>query len=204
MDWLDFTTTITDGMAYWPDNAPVHIKRTLSMADGAAANVSEISMSVHTGTHVDAPLHFLADGTDAAQLDLSKLMGPALLVAVNSEKFISRADVEHLQLKPGSRVLFKTRNSAREWSTEPFNPDFVRVGADAAAWLQEQGVVCVGVDYLSVGDAQAHNILLGAGISVIEGLALQHAEPGEYELLCLPLKIKGVDGAPARVLARRR
>ena len=204
MDWLDFTTTITDGMAYWPDNAPVHIRRTLSMADGAAANVSEISMSVHTGTHVDAPLHFLPDGTDAAQLDLSKLMGPALLVAVDSQKFISKADIGHLKLEKGSRVLFKTRNSDREWSTEPFNPDFVRVGADAAAWLREQGVVCVGVDYLSVGDADTHHTLLGSGISVIEGLALQHAEPGEYELLCLPLKIKGTDGAPARVLARKR
>lgn len=203
MNWLDFTTTITDGMAYWPDNAPVHIKRTLSMADGAAANVSEISMSVHTGTHVDAPLHFLADGFDAAHLDLTTLMGPALLVAVDSEKFITKADIEHLKLEKGGRVLFKTRNSAREWSTEPFNPEFVRVGADAAEWLREQGVVCVGVDYLSVGDAAAHHALLGAGISVIEGLALQHAEPGKYELLCLPLKIKGTDGAPARVLARK-
>ncbi|SDX34427.1 cyclase family protein [Hymenobacter psychrophilus] len=203
MDWLDLTTSITDGMAYWPDNAPVRIRRTLSMADGAAANVSEISMSVHTGTHVDAPLHFLADGMDAAQLNLSHLMGPALLVAVDSERFISQADIAHLQLAPGSRVLFKTRNSDREWSLEPFDPNFVRVGADAAAWLRAQGVVCVGVDYLSVGAADTHHNLLGAGISVIEGLALQHAAPGEYELLCLPLKIAGTDGAPARVLARR-
>ncbi|RFP65985.1 cyclase family protein [Hymenobacter lapidiphilus] len=203
MEWLDFTTPITDGMAYWPDNAPVRIRRTLSMADGAAANVSEVSMSVHTGTHVDAPLHFLADGSDAASLDLSQLMGPALLVAVDSEKFIALADVEHLKLEKRSRVLFKTRNSARNWSTEPFNPDFVRLGAEAAVWLRDKGVVCVGVDYLSVGNADTHHILLGSGISVIEGLALQHAQPGEYELLCLPLKIKGTDGAPARVLARK-
>ena len=204
MDWLDFTTTISAGMAYWPDNAPVCIKRTLSMADGAAANVSEISMSVHTSTHVDAPLHFLPDGDDVTKLDLSTLMGPALVVEIEHPEFITKPEIEHLQLGKGSRVLFKTHNSRREWATEPFNPDFVRVRADAAAWLRDQGVVCVGVDYLSVGPADTHHILLEAGISIIEGLALQQAEPGEYDLICLPLKIAGADGAPARVIARKR
>ena len=203
MAWLDFTTTISDGMAYWPDNAPVHIKKTLSIAGGDAANVTEMSLSVHTGTHVDAPLHFLKDGPDVTQLDLTTLMGPALLVEIRDAQFVTRAEIEHLPLTHGSRVLFKTRNSRQEWATQPFNPDFVRVRADAAEWLRDQGVVCVGVDYLSVGPADTHHILLEAGISVIEGLALQHAEPGEYELLCLPLKIAGADGAPARVIARK-
>ncbi|MBT9393567.1 cyclase family protein [Hymenobacter sp. NST-14] len=204
MNWLDFTTTISDGMAYWPDNAPVHIKKTLSLAAGDAANVTEMSLSVHTGTHVDAPLHFLADGGDATTLDLHTLMGPALVVEIEDPQFITKAEIEHLKLGKGSRVLFKTRNSRRQWATAPFDPDFVRVRADAATWLRDQGVVCVGVDYLSVGPADTHHILLEAGISVIEGLALQHAEPGEYELICLPLKIAGADGAPARVIARRR
>ncbi|RSK29774.1 cyclase family protein [Hymenobacter metallilatus] len=202
MIWLDFTTTISDGMAYWPDNAPVRIRKTLSMAHGAAANVTEMSLSVHTGTHVDAPLHFLRDGADVTRLPLETLMGPALVVDIQDEHFITKPEIEHLPLRPGSRVLFKTRNSRREWSTRPFDPDFVRVRADAAEWLRDQGVVCVGVDYLSVGPADTHHILLEAGISIIEGLALQHAEPGEYELLCLPLKIAGADGAPARVIAR--
>ena len=204
MNWLDFTTTISDGMAYWPDNAPVHIKKTLSIAAGDAANVTEMSLSVHTATHVDAPLHFLADGGDVTTLDLNTLMGPALVVEIEDPQFITKVEIEHLQLEKGSRVLFKTRNSRRQWATEPFDPDFVRVRADAATWLRDQGVVCVGVDYLSVGPADTHHILLEAGISVIEGLALQHAEPGEYDLICLPLKIAGADGAPARVIASRR
>ncbi|WP_045688067.1 cyclase family protein [Hymenobacter sp. AT01-02] len=204
MAWLDFTTTISDGMAYWPDNAPVHIRKTLSIAAGDAANVTEMSLSVHTATHVDAPLHFLADGDDVTRLDLATLLGPAWLVEIQDPKFITRAEIEHLPLGKGSRVLFKTRNSRHEWATQPFDAEFVRVRADAAEWLRDQGVVCVGVDYLSVGPADTHNILLRAGITVIEGLALQHAEPGEYEMICLPLKIEGADGAPARVIAQKK
>jgi arylformamidase len=204
MTWIDLTTTISDGMAYWPDNAPVRIKKTLSIAAGNAANVTEMSLSVHTGTHVDAPLHFLKDGDDVTRLDLQTLMGPAVVVEIENAQFITQPEIEHLQLEPGSRVLFKTRNSRREWATQPFDPDFVRMRADAATWLRDQGVVCVGVDYLSVGPADTHHILLEAGISVIEGLALQHTEPGAYDLICLPLKIANADGAPARVIARKR
>ena len=201
-DWLDATTPIRDGMAYWPDNAPVHVRKTLSISDGAAANVTEVSMSAHTGTHVDAPLHFTAGAGDATTLDLSRLMGPALVVGVKDPQAIGLADVQDLDLLPGARVLFRTRNSDREWSTEPFRPDFVALAADAARHLRDAGVVCVGVDYLSVGNADTHHALLDAGICVIEGLALQHIRPGAYELLCLPLPIVGSDGAPARVLLR--
>ncbi|MBC8085214.1 MAG: cyclase family protein [Hymenobacter sp.] len=202
--WLDLTTPIADGMAYWPDNAPVRLKKTLSIQRGDAANVTEMSLSVHTATHVDAALHFLDDGPDVAALDLATLIGPARLVAIRDPRFITRAEIRDLPLEPGERILFKTRNSDHEWAQQPFNPDFVRVRADAAEWLRERGVVCVGVDYLSVGPPDTHNILLKAGISIIEGLALQHAAPGLYDLICLPLKITGADGAPARVIARRR
>lgn len=203
-DWLDLTTPISDGMAYWPDNAPVHIKKTLSIQRGDAANVTEVSMSVHTATHVDAALHFLDDGPDVAALDLNTLVGPAHVVEIQDPKFITRAELEGLLLQPGARLLFKTRNSDQEWAQQPFNPEFVRVRADAAEWLREQEVACVGVDYLSVGPADTHNILLKAGISIIEGLALQNVEPGQYDMVCLPLKIVGADGAPARVIARKR
>ena len=200
--WLDATTPIRDGMVHWPDNAPVHVKKTLSIATGAAANVTEVSMSAHTGTHVDAPLHFTANAGDTTTLDLARLMGPARVVAITDPKSISLAEVQRLKIEPGARLLFRTRISDSEWSTMPFQPDFVALDGDAALFLRDAGVVCVGVDYLSVGKADAHHALLDAGICVIEGLALQHIAPGDYEMLCLPLKIVGSDGAPARVLLR--
>lgn len=200
--WLDATTPIRDGMVHWPDNAPVHVKKTLSMATGAAANVTEVSMSAHTGTHVDAPLHFIANGADSTALDLARLMGPAEVVLITDPRSIGLAEVQRLRIAPGARLLFKTRNSDSEWSTEPFKADFVALDGDAARFLRDAGVVCVGVDYISVGKAEAHHALLDVDICVIEGLALQHIAPGQYDMLCLPLAIVGSDGAPARVLLR--
>jgi arylformamidase len=200
--WLDATTPIRDQMVHWPDNLGVTVGRTLSQDRGDAANVTELHLSAHTGTHVDAPLHFTTGAGDTTSLDLGQLMGPARVVAIQDPKSISLAEVQQLEIKPGDRLLFKTRISSSEWSTEPFKPDFVALDGDAARHLRDAGVVTVGVDYLSVGKADAHHALLDAGICVIEGLALQHIEPGEYELLCLPLLIVGSDGAPARVLLR--
>jgi arylformamidase len=200
--WLDATTPIRDQMVHWPDNLGVTVGRTLSQDRGDAANVTELHLSAHTGTHVDAPLHFTTGAGDTTTLDLGQLIGPARVVAIQDPKSISLAEVQQLEIKPGDRLLFKTRISSSEWSTEPFKPDFVALDGDAARHLRDAGVVTVGVDYLSVGKADAHHALLDAGICVIEGLALQHIEPGEYELLCLPLLIVGSDGAPARVLLR--
>ncbi len=200
--WLDATTPIRDGMVHWPDNLGVTVRRTLSQDRGDAANVTELHLSAHTGTHVDAPLHFTTGAGDTTTLDLGRLMGPATVVAIHDPRSISLAEVRQLDIKPGARLLFKTRISDSEWSTEPFKPDFVALDGDAARHLRDAGVVCVGVDYLSVGKADAHHALLDAGICVIEGLALQHIAPGEYDLLCLPLCIVGSDGAPARVLLR--
>jgi arylformamidase len=202
LPWLDATTAIRDGMVHWPDNAPVHIRKTLSIATGAAANVTEVSMSAHTGTHVDAPLHFTANAGDSTTIDLARLMGRARVVGIADPHRISLAEVQLLAIQPGDRLLFRTRLSDHEWSTMPFQSDFVALDADAARHLRDCGVVCVGVDYLSVGNADTHHTLLDAGIGVIEGLALQHIAPGEYEMLCLPLKIVDSDGAPARILLR--
>lgn len=200
--WIDVTMPIRDGMVHWPDNLGVSVRHTLSMAAGAAANVTELHLSAHTGTHVDAPRHFLPDGPDVTTLDLRSMMGPALVVAVHDPMYITLQEVRDLPLTAGDRVLFRTRNSELDWSQEPFNPNFVRIDAHAAHYLQALGVVCVGVDYLSVGPADTHLALLSGGVTVIEGLALQHVAPGRYELLCLPLPIVGSDGAPARVLLR--
>lgn len=201
-NWLDATMPIRSGMVHWPDNLGVTVGPTHSMAAGAAANVTELHLSAHTGTHVDAPRHFIADGADVTALDLRTLMGPAVVVAIHDLQYITLQEIRPLSLAAGDRVLFKTLNSATDWSTAPFNPDFVRLDAHAAHYLQALGVVCVGVDYLSVGPADTHLALLGAGVTIIEGLALQHIAPGRYDMLCLPLPIVGADGAPARVLLR--
>ena len=180
--WLDATTTIRDGMVHWPDNLGVTVRRTLSQDRGDAANVTELHLSAHTGTHVDAPLHFTTGAGDTTTLDLGHLMGPATVVAIQDRKSISLAEVQQLDIQPRARLLFRTRISESEWSTESFKPDFVALDGDAARYLRDAGVVWV------------------AGTDA--GLALQHIAPGNYELLCLPLKIAGSDGAPARVLLR--
>ena len=203
-DWIDITTPIEKGMAYWPDNVPVMVARTLSMAEGAAANVTELHMSAHTATHMDAPRHFIPDGPDTTQLNLRHVIGPARVVRIHDPRAITLAEIRDLPLAPGDRLLFRTRNSDSDWAHEPFKPDFVALDADAARHLRDHGVVCVGVDYLSVGKADTHHALLDAGIAIIEGLNLRHTGAGAYDMICLPLKIKGADGAPARVIIKPR
>jgi arylformamidase len=211
-DWLDLTTPISDGMAYWPDNAPVHIKKTLSIQRGDAANVTEVSMSVHTATHVDAALHFLDDGPDVAALDLNTLIGPVHVVAIQDPHFITRAELEGLLLQPGERLLFKTRNS--DFWNEPeigFRTDFTYITPAAARALADSGVKLVGIDYLSVeafgsADFATHITLLEKEVVILEGLDLREVPAGEYEIVCLPLKFIGGtgDGAPARTILRQK
>ena len=202
MNYIDITTPISDQMVHWPDNAPVHLRLTRSFAYGDPANVSEISMSVHTATHVDAPRHFIKDGPDVTTLDLNTLLGPCRVVRIHDPRLITLAEVEPLDPQPGQRILFRTRNSDADWTHQPFNPDFVKLDFPAAQFLQQRGVVCVGVDYISVGGSDTHHALLDHHITVIEALALGNVEPGDYELICLPLRIVGADGAPCRALLR--
>jgi arylformamidase len=205
--WIDVTVPIAHGMLHWPDNPPVMLRRVLAIDRGDAANVSALSLGVHTGTHVDAPVHFLPAGADVATLDPAVAMGPARVVEVSDPVAAGRAELERARPGRGERLILKTRNSSRRWSEEPFIEDFVFVAAEGARYLAECGIALLGVDYLSVGgyavDGEAtHRELLEAGILVVEGLDLTGVEPGEYELVCLPLRLAGSDGAPARALLR--
>lgn len=167
-------------------------------------------MSAHTGTHMDAPLHFLdaADSIDLMPLDAT--IGPARVIEIKDENVITAEELSAHELQAGERVLFKSRNSATCWQTgRCFFKNFVHVNASAAQFLVEKRVRTIGVDYLSVGayegdGAETHRILLGAPIWIIEGLDLSVVEPGLYDLICLPLKIEGGDGAPARAIVRKR
>ena len=167
-------------------------------------------MSAHTGTHMDAPLHFVAGGRSIDTMPIDATVGPARVIAIDHEQYIGREEMERHDLKRDERVLFKTRNS-KLWprSYELFLPKFVAISASGARCLVERGVRTVGVDYLSVGafegdGIETHQILLGAGLWLIEGLNLSHISSGEYDLVCLPLKIQGGDGAPARAVLRAR
>ena len=205
--WIDISVPLRSGMVNWPDNSPVRIERMLDMERGDAANVSLISLGAHTGTHMDAPVHFVRGGEGMDRMPLDATIGRARVVGIEDPISIKPDELRPLGLAPGERVLFKTLNSSRVWQTDEFVEDFVYVSQEAARYLAECRVMTVGVDYLSVGGfhkdgVETHEALLGAGIWDIEGLDLSEVEPGEYELICLPLKIQGSDGAPARAILR--
>jgi arylformamidase len=201
MQLIDITVPIRDGMVHYDRNPEIHLERALSIQAGDTANVSRLDFGVHTGTHVDAPVHFLEGGAGAEALPLEPLIGPAHVVdATSVELALDEAALDDLDLPVGAeRLLFKTRNS-KLWETDVFTRDFVRLTGDGAAYLLERSVRLLGLDYLSIGDQEAHRLLLGAGVVAVEGLDLRLVEPGPYVLLCLPLKIVGSDGAPARAI----
>jgi arylformamidase len=206
-DWIDVSVPIFSGMVHWPDNPPVRVERLLSQERGDTANVSSLSMGVHTGTHMDAPVHFVAAGAGIDTVPFAAVIGPARVVEIADPVAIQPDELRPHHIERGERVLFKTRNSAGAWQTDTFDQGFVFCSHEAAAYLVEIGIQTIGVDYLSVGGythdgPQTHHVLLGAGVWIIEGLNLAHVAPGRYDLICLPLRIQGADGAPARALLR--
>jgi len=206
-DWIDVSVPVRSGMVHWPEDPEVTLERTKSIAEGEEANLTRLDMSAHTGTHMDAPLHFFDEDPGMEALPLDSVIGPARVVRIEGEEPIDRGHVEELDLRAGERVLFRTTNSDRPWWERDFDPGFVHISLEAAELLGEAAVALVGVDYLSVGGyesdgAETHRALLGAGIWIVEGLDLSEVEPGDYELICLPVKLVGSDGAPARALLR--
>jgi len=206
-DWIDVSVPLRTGMVHWPDNPPVLVERTLDIELGDVANVSKLSMGAHTGTHMDAPLHFFQKGKGIHTMPLSVAMGLARVIEIRDPESIKPEELRPHQIQRGERVLFKTRNSPRCWQTDDFVEDFVYISQEAARYLAAQQVQIVGIDYLSVGGftkdgVETHHALLEAGIWLIEGLNLTNIDPGIYELICLPLKIEDADGAPARAILR--
>jgi arylformamidase len=205
---FDISVPIRPGMHVWPDDPPVVLERFSAMADGANANVSRLDFGVHAGTHIDAPVHFIADGVGADLVPVDALIGPAVVVdATSVDRHLDAEVMAALAIPEGSeRVLFKTRNSEL-WASAQFEAGFLGVTDDGAKWLVDHGVRLVGIDYLSIapfGDSvPTHRTLLGAGVAVLEGTDLRGVEPGEYDLICAPVRIVGSDGAPARAILVR-
>jgi len=204
MEILDVSIPIRTRMPIYPANAGVALRRIDAIADGAVANVSAVDLGAHTGTHVDAPNHFLDGAGGVDTVALAPLIGPAVVVdATAVDKTLDAAAVAAAGVPAGAeRVLFKTRNS-QLWEQDEFSEDFVSFDASGARALLDAGVRLVGIDYLSIGDPGAHRALLGADVAVVEGLDLRAAEPGPYQLVCLPLKLVGSDGGPARAVLLR-
>jgi arylformamidase len=198
---IDVTVPVRHGMPVYHDNPGVTLERARSIADGDEVNISRLDMGVHTGTHVDAPVHFIEGGAGSETIDPEILVGEAHVVDATG----LRADIDGealatLELPPGAeRLVFKTRNSEL-WARDSFTRDFIRFVESGARPLVEAGVRLVGIDYLSVGDAGAHHVFLENGVVPLEGVDLRGVDPGRYRLYCLPLKLVGSDGAPARVL----
>lgn len=194
-------------MVVYEGDPGVEIAPRLEIARGDTANVSLLSMGSHTGTHVDAPAHFIEGGATVESLPLDSLIGPALVAEVGCERLIGRRDLEPLLLGGQSRLLLKTRNSAL-WAAGGFSRDFVALDLEGARYLTERGLRLIGIDYLSIEAFHSpghpvHRHLLGAGVVILEGLDLSRVAPGVYELVCLPLPVRGIDGAPCRAVLRR-
>lgn len=207
MKWLDISIGLSQQLPVWEGDPPVHIERFASMDAGDGVNVTRIALSAHSGTHVDAPRHFIDGGQTVDEMLLDHLIGAADVLQIPDEvDLITSQVVEQFPPPKGARrILFKTRNSSQRLLDKPdFVHNFVAIHEDAAQLLVRWGIWLVGVDYLSVAPFAnpnpTHQVLLTAGVIVVEGLDLFAVTPGEYVLICLPLKLMGTDGAPARAV----
>ena len=202
----DISLPISQSLIVWPGDPPVKIVQPQHLDWGDTCTVSHLEMGSHTGTHVDAPAHFIRGGAGVDELDLYALVGPAHVTWAQTADVLSAEVLHSLEIPPETkRLLFRTRNSDRWHGDETaFAPDFVAVTESGARWLVERGIRLVGIDYLSIGPLDdpvpAHEVLLHAGVIVVEGLNLDGVAPGPYQLVCLPLKLQGGDGAPARAI----
>jgi arylformamidase len=203
----DISLTVTPALPVWPGDPAIVLERVSKMEEGEHNNVSRLALSVHAGTHVDAPYHFIADGKTIETLALDVLVGPAQVVELPADcRLISALDLQAAGLADGvQRVLLKTRNSAY-WKQPglPFQKAFTALDPGGAAFLVDRGVKLVGIDYFSIapfGDSvPTHRALLSAEMVILEGIDLSAIAPGRYRLCCLPLKLGGSDGAPARAI----
>jgi len=202
--WIDISVTIQQGMVHWPGDPAIGIKRVLSIEQGDDCNVSRLSIGSHTGTHMDAPLHFLRKGKGLDKMPVDAAIGPVRVIEISDRESIKANELKQHRIRAGERILFKTHNS-RYWKSNRFRKDFIYIAHDAAEYLAKKKIRTVGIDYLSVGGfyhdgTETHQALLRAGIWVIEGLNLLKVEQGRYHLVCLPIKVLNADGAPARAV----
>src|SRR5215475_4322406 len=206
--WIDLTVGIRHEMVHYPGDPGVELKQTKHLARGDPATLSHLSLGVHSGTHVDAPVHFIGGAPGVDEFSIDAMIGPARVIEILDKEVCTAQDLAAYDIRAGERLLLRTNNSTRCWNVDTFVEDYAHLDTSAASMLAERKVQMVGIDYLSIGRGkdgpEVHRILLAAGIVIVEGLDLSRVKAGLYDVVCLPLKILGGDGAPARVAIRRR
>ena len=210
-EYIDISLALSEQLPVWPSAERFRVYPDLRISDGSNANTSSVKFNLHTGTHVDAPWHFVPGGTTVDQLSLDDLIGPAQVRYLPEVRKITPEVLQALDLPCKTRRLLLRTDNSEQWAdrTVEFNPDFVALTPEAAEWIVAFGIRLIGVDYLSVqcfhdSDDRTHQILLQKRIVIVEGLNLNDVQPGEYDLTCLPILIQGAEAAPARVLLRKR
>ncbi len=207
--WIDISVPLHTGMVHWPTDPSVLIERFADMHKGAICNVSKVEMCAHAGTHMDGLNHFIKDGAPLDTVPFAAVIGLCRVIEIEDTDSVKPGELTKHKLRRGERILLKTRNSKRQWWEEDFDTQFVHISKDAAQHMVDRNIRTIGIDYLSVGGYQrdgveCHQILLGAGVWIIEGLNLTRVRPGDYDLICLPVKIRASDGAPARAILKSR
>jgi arylformamidase len=208
--WIDVTATLDPATTpIYEGDAPMKFDFLQDMRNGDPLTLSVYSLGAHSGTHIDAPMHFVSGGASIDQVPIERLIGPARVIDIpDSVQAIDAAELSRHEWMGAQRVIFRTRSSVRGWMASPeFHRDFAYIVPDAAQLLADADVQMVGVDYISAEqfgspEPLTHRILLGKGIPIVEGLALEGVGAGDYELIVLPMKVAGHEGAPARAVLR--
>ena len=211
--WTDVTYPIYEGMTGWPGQPATSYDVLSCIHCGDEARVTVVNMSVHSGTHMDAPNHFMAQGIDISRAPFEVGMGPVRIAAIDCPAEVKPEHLEAFEartrpLEAGERLLLRTPNSDRKfWLQDPFDKDYRGIGPDAARYISDRKLKLVGVDYLSVGpfykgNPQTHRALMTGGVWILEGIDLRRVTEGDYEMIALPLKMVGSDGSPIRILIR--
>ena len=205
MAYHDISLNLSEDTARWINSAPYELAERRRTSRGDSANTSAVNMSVHAGTHLDAPFHFIDGGTTIDEMPVEAFVGPALVYEVDADRYITREHIQAVPLQGDTKVLFKTRNSALLRQPD-YVADFAAFSVEAAEELVSRGVRLVGLDYLSVAHADnqvpVHRAFLDHGVVLLEGIDLSQVQPGRYELMALPLRLRGADGAPCRAVLR--
>ncbi len=206
MGIIDISVPLYEGMPVWPGSAGIRHEWVKRIDRGDNSNDSVLHYDVHLGTHIDAPFHFCENGRRVEQLSLEVLCGPVFVADLTVVDAIGENDLSFIELPDDTeRLLFKTRNS-KLWKKGKFSPEYVALTKGGAKWIVDRGIQLVGIDYLSIGpyhdSSPTHQVLLEAEVVIVEGLNLTKVQPGRYELVCLPMKFIGTEGAPARAILR--